>query len=164
MKDQEFGPLKVVLADAGFSIGDPTQWRLNKQMAGGGSLMDIGIYALNAARYLSGEEPTEVHAMEYTTPNDPRFKEVEETLTFQLRFPSGVLANCTSSYGARLQPLPRHRHQGLGRARARAHLLEPQDAGRHVERDRGATAARRRSLRRRDGPPVGMRDAGQRAD
>jgi glucose-fructose oxidoreductase len=99
-KDQEFGPLKVVLADAGFSIGDPAQWRLNKRMAGGGSLMDIGIYALSAARYLTGEEPTEVHAMEYTTPNDPRFKEVEETLTFQLRFPGGVLANCTSSYGA----------------------------------------------------------------
>jgi glucose-fructose oxidoreductase len=40
--------------------------------------------------------------MTYSTPNDPRFKEVEETITFQLRFPSGVLANCTSSYGAGL--------------------------------------------------------------
>jgi glucose-fructose oxidoreductase len=109
VRDQEFGPLKVVLADAGFPIGDPTQWRLNRQMAGGGSLMDIGIYALNAARYLTGEEPTEVHAMEYTTPGDPRFKEVEETLTFQLRFPGGVLANCTSSYGA---PLNRFRVVG----------------------------------------------------
>jgi glucose-fructose oxidoreductase len=99
VRDQEFGPLKVVLADAGFPIGDPTQWRLNRKMAGGGSLMDIGIYALNAARYLTNEEPTEVYAMEYTTPGDPRFREVEETLTFQLRFPSGVLANCTSSYG-----------------------------------------------------------------
>jgi glucose-fructose oxidoreductase len=100
VRDQEFGPLKVVLADAGFPIGDPTQWRLKRDMAGGGSLMDIGIYALNAARYLSGEEPSEVSAMEYTTPGDPRFREVEETITFQLRFPSGVLANCTSSYGA----------------------------------------------------------------
>jgi glucose-fructose oxidoreductase len=99
-REKEFGPLKLVLADAGFSIGDPAQWRLNRALAGGGSLMDIGIYALNAARYLTGEEPTEVHAMEYTTPGDPRFKEVEETLTFQLRFPGGVLANCTSSYGA----------------------------------------------------------------
>ena len=89
-----------MLADAGFPIGDPTQWRLKKDMAGGGSLMDIGIYALNASRYLTGEEPVEVSAMEYTTPGDPRFREVEETITFQLRFPSGVLANCTSSYGA----------------------------------------------------------------
>jgi glucose-fructose oxidoreductase len=98
-RDQEFGPTRVILTDAAFSIGDPTQWRLRKAMAGGGSMMDIGIYALNAARYLSGEEPIEVNAMSYTTPNDPRFTEVEETTLFQLRFPSGVLANCTSSYG-----------------------------------------------------------------
>ena len=99
-RDQEFGRLRVVLADAGFPIGDPNQWRLKKQMAGGGSMMDIGIYALNAARYLTGEEPVEVSAMEETTKGDPRFREVEENILFQLRFPSGVLANCTSSYGA----------------------------------------------------------------
>jgi predicted dehydrogenase len=98
-RSHELGPTQMILADAGFSMGDPKQWRLNRQLAGGGSLMDIGIYALNASRYLSGEEPTEVNAMVYTTPNDPRFKEVEEHITFQLRFPSGILANCSSSYG-----------------------------------------------------------------
>jgi len=95
----ELGPTQMILADAGFRIGDPKQWRLNKQMAGGGSLMDIGIYALNASRYLTGEEPKEVNAMIYSTPGDLRFKEVEEHVTFQLRFPSGILANCSSSYG-----------------------------------------------------------------
>jgi predicted dehydrogenase len=98
-RQQDFGPVKVILADHGFSIGDPKQWRLNKALAGGGSLMDIGIYSLQAARYISGEEPTEITAMTYTTPGDPRFKEVEETINFQLRFPSGILANCSSSYG-----------------------------------------------------------------
>ena len=98
-RSRELGDIKVILADAGFPIGDPTQWRLKKDLAGGGSLMDIGIYALQAARYLSGEEPTEINAMMYTTPGDPRFKEVEETINFQMRFPSGVMANCTSSYG-----------------------------------------------------------------
>ncbi len=98
-RQQELGPIKVILADHGFNIGDPTQWRLNKTLAGGGSLMDIGIYSLQAARYISGEEPTEINAMMYSTPGDVRFKEVEETINFQLRFPSGVLANCTSSYG-----------------------------------------------------------------
>jgi len=101
-REKELGLLKVILADAGFNIGDPNQWRLKKAMAGDGSLMHIGIYALNAARYISGEEPSEVTALSYTTPGDPRFKEVEETINFQLRFPSGVLANCTSSYGAGL--------------------------------------------------------------
>ena len=95
----ELGPTQMILADAGFRIGDPQQWRLNKQMAGGGSMMDIGIYALNASRYLTGEEPKEVNAMIYSTPGDLRFKEVEEHITFQLRFPSGILANCSSSYG-----------------------------------------------------------------
>ncbi len=98
-REQELGPVKILQTDAGFNIGDPNQWRLKKDMAGGGSLMDIGIYALQAARYISGEEPVEVNAMMYNTPGDPRFKEVEETIVFQLRFPSGVLANCTSSYG-----------------------------------------------------------------
>jgi predicted dehydrogenase len=95
----ELGPTQMILADAGFRIGDPKQWRLNKQMAGGGSMMDIGIYALNASRYLTGEEPKEVNAMIYSTLGDPRFEEVEEHVTFQLRFPSGILANCSSSYG-----------------------------------------------------------------
>ena len=98
-RSHELGPTQMILADAGFNMGDPTQWRLNKQLAGGGSMMDIGIYALNASRYLTGEEPTEVNAMTYTTPGDVRFKEVEENTTFQLRFPSGILANCSSSYG-----------------------------------------------------------------
>ena len=53
-RSHELGPTQMILADAGFPIGDPNQWRLNKKLAGGGSLMDIGIYALNASRYLTG--------------------------------------------------------------------------------------------------------------
>jgi predicted dehydrogenase len=99
-RDKELGGVKIINAESGFNIVDPTQWRLKKAMAGGGSLMDIGIYALQAARYISGEEPVAVNAMMYSTPGDVRFKEVEETILFQLRFPNGILANCTSSYGA----------------------------------------------------------------
>jgi predicted dehydrogenase len=95
----DLGPILVIEADAGWNATNPDQWRLKKDLAGGGSLMDIGIYALNGSRYLSGEEPTEVNAMIYNVPGDPRFKEVEETVNFQLRFPSGTIANCTSSYG-----------------------------------------------------------------
>ena len=75
-------------------------------------MMDIGIYAVNAARYLSGEEPTEVFGMEHSTPNDPRFTEVEETINFQMRFPSGVLANCVSSYGTNLNRFRVHAENG----------------------------------------------------
>lgn len=98
VKNKEVGDLKVLECGAGFSIGDPNQWRLKQQYSGGGCLMDIGIYALSAARYISREEPTEVAAMTFANRQDPRFKEVEEHCNFQLRFPSGVLASCTSSY------------------------------------------------------------------
>jgi predicted dehydrogenase len=93
------GTIKQITAEAGFSIGDASQWRLNKKLAGGGPLMDMGIYAVNAIRYLSGQEPTEVSAFSYATPNDPRFKEVEETLEFQMKFESGLLASGLTSYG-----------------------------------------------------------------
>ena len=99
LRGGEMGKIKNIDAGAAFNIGDPNQWRLKRQYAGGGSMMDIGIYALNACRYLSGEEPVEVTAMTYSTPGDVRFKEVEETMLFTLRFASGLLANCTSSYG-----------------------------------------------------------------
>ncbi len=99
-QDKELlGPIRTVVSDHGFNIGDPKQWRLNKALAGGGSLMDIGLYALQATRYCTGEEPLEISAMEYTDRNDVRFKEVEDQINFQLRFPSGALGQCTSSYG-----------------------------------------------------------------
>ena len=93
------GKLKGFSAMNGQTQGDPRQWRLKKSLAGGGALVDLGIYCLNAARYLSGEEPIEVAALQHSTPNDPRFTEVEEQLDFVVRFPSGLMASCTTSYG-----------------------------------------------------------------
>ena len=96
------GKIKSIIADHG-RILDPSQprdtWRAKKALAGGGSLMDIGIYSLNACRYLTGEEPVTIQAKQFSTKNDPRFAEVEETVHFLMEFPSGILANCTSSYG-----------------------------------------------------------------
>ncbi|GGD97831.1 glucose-fructose oxidoreductase [Aureimonas endophytica] len=77
------------------------QWRHKRALSGGGSLPDIGLYCLNTARFLTGEEPVEIYATQYAPPNDPRFAEVEETIAFTLRFPSNFIANCFASYGAR---------------------------------------------------------------
>jgi predicted dehydrogenase len=99
VRAKELGDLKFITADNGQNQGDPTQWRLKRAMAGGGALPDVGIYCLNATRYLTGEEPIEVFARMFSTPGDPRFKEVEETMVFELRFPSGALATCTCGYG-----------------------------------------------------------------
>jgi len=95
----ELGKLRSLSATNGQSQGDPKQWRLRRALAGGGSLPDVGIYCVNAARYLSGEEPNLISGMVTSTPNDPRFKEVEEQADFVLRFPSGFVATGTSSYG-----------------------------------------------------------------
>ncbi len=97
-KEGELGKVMFFQGLCGFKIGDPTQWRLNKQLAGGGSMMDIGIYAINGARYMVGEEPVWVTAQETKT-NPEKFKEgVDETIQFQLGFPGGAVASCLSSY------------------------------------------------------------------
>jgi len=94
----EFGKIMFFQGQSGFRIGDPNQWRLNKALAGGGALMDIGIYALNGTRYMVGEEPIWVTAQETKT-NPQKFKEgVDETIQFQLGFPSGAIASCLSTY------------------------------------------------------------------
>jgi len=96
--DGELGKMRFFQGLCGFIIGDPTQWRLNKQLAGGGSMMDIGIYAINGARYMVGENPIWVTAQETKT-DHVKFKEgVDETIQFQFGFPSGAVASCLSSY------------------------------------------------------------------
>jgi predicted dehydrogenase len=71
---------------------------LNKALAGGGAMMDIGIYAVNGSRYMIGEEPLYVTAQESKT-NPEKFKEgVDETILFQFGFPSGAVASCLSTY------------------------------------------------------------------
>lgn len=97
-KSGDFGKILFFQGLCGFRIGDPNQWRLNKQLAGGGSLMDIGIYAINGSRYMVGEEPVWVTAQETKT-DLVKFKEgVDETIQFQLGFPGGAVASCLSTY------------------------------------------------------------------
>jgi len=96
----EIGKLRYFRSEHGFVAGNPSAWRLKKAMSGGGSLMDIGIYALNASRYMTGEEPVSVYATERTDRGDPRFREVEDLIEFELEFPSGVLGSCMSMYSA----------------------------------------------------------------
>jgi predicted dehydrogenase len=96
----ELGKVTAITSDHGFDIGAGT-WRTQKALAGGGSMMDIGIYSLNALRYLSGEEPVEIVATITNPPNDPRFVDVEDTVDFHLTFPSGLVAHGTSGYSWR---------------------------------------------------------------
>jgi predicted dehydrogenase len=101
---REFGKVKIVETSMGFKIGDPTQWRLKKSLAGGGAMMDVGIYAIQGARYSTGEEPIAVTAQEYKT--DPvKFKEVDETIFWQMEFPSGAVSHSSTSYASSTERL-----------------------------------------------------------
>jgi predicted dehydrogenase len=92
------GKLRLIEATNGQNNANDGQWRLIKAMSGGGSLPDVGLYCLNAARFITGEEPVEITARIVQPTDDPRFKEVEDLCSFTLRFPSGILATCSSGY------------------------------------------------------------------
>lgn len=71
---------------------------MKRGLSGGGCLPDVGIYCLNATRFLSGEEPVSVQATVNQPKDDPRFTEVESHCSFTLRFPSGLITTCVSGY------------------------------------------------------------------
>jgi glucose-fructose oxidoreductase len=94
------GTRKYLRSEHGFVQPNPDMWRLKRALSGGGSLMDMGVYSLQAARYMTGEEPIAVYAHESTDKSDPRFQEVEDRIEWELEFPSGVIASCLSMYSA----------------------------------------------------------------
>jgi len=100
VQDKKLGALKEFISVNSQNMGDPQHWRLKRALAGGGALPDVGLYCINAARFLSGEEPSEVIGNTWSTPGDARFREVEESCQFILRFPSGFMASCSTSYAA----------------------------------------------------------------
>src|SRR5687768_1536952 len=96
-KEKVLGDVKIIDANFGFAMGDSNQWRLKRDLAGGGALMDVGIYCLQTTMILTGEQPVWINAAEVKT-DAVKFREVDETIMWQTKFPSGVVANCTSTY------------------------------------------------------------------
>jgi len=79
-------------------------WRLTKQYGGGRSILDVGIYPMNEIRWLTGEEPTAFTAVASTRDHaSGRFKEVEQTVDWTMKFPSGIVASLGSTYGEDMQ-------------------------------------------------------------
>lgn len=77
---------------------DPNQWRLDSDIAGGCTLVDIGIYPINTIRFLLEEDPVSVSGT--TKSSHPAFEEVDEHVWFELQFPGDVGAVCTASLNA----------------------------------------------------------------
>lgn len=84
----------------GFSL----PWLLDPKVAGGGPLMDLGVYCVNTTRWLVEEDPVEVTAQTWVH-DAVRFRNLEEGISFRLRFPSGLIVQGSSSYGAVMSSL-----------------------------------------------------------
>jgi predicted dehydrogenase len=94
-----FGNINRIRSGFGF----PAQagiWRLDKTMAGGGPLMDVGIYCIQAFCYVTGKEPISVTAQEGPKTDPQRFPTVEQSLKWQFEMPDGVIAEGEASYAS----------------------------------------------------------------
>jgi predicted dehydrogenase len=92
-----FGELKSI--EAGFSRPiTANEWRVKKALAGGGPLMDVGIYALQTCRFVSGREPLEVSAKFGPVTDPVKFSEVEESVEWELTFSGGLKTTCRTNY------------------------------------------------------------------
>ena len=101
IRDGKLGKIEAIDSAFGFNIA-AGEWRLKKALAGGGPLMDVGIYCLNACRHLTGEEPVEIKGYSSVVDQDGRFREVEENVSWSMKFPSGAVASCSTTYGANM--------------------------------------------------------------
>ena len=91
------GNIRMMESGLGYNMADPTSWRLNKTMGGGGAIMDLGVYCVSGVRRTLGELPTEITAQGYKV-NKEIFKDIYEMVTFQMTFPSGAISNSTTTY------------------------------------------------------------------
>lgn len=97
-QNEVFGPVRNMEGGFAFTMGNtPNVWRLNKKLAGGGPLMDLGIYALQGFIYTMGKMPVAVTAREETH-NKHLFSQVEESIYWNMEFPGSVIGKGEASY------------------------------------------------------------------
>lgn len=108
---EKLGKVHFMEISNGFYAIGYKNWRFDKALSGGGPLQDMGIYCLQAAQYCIGKSPIAVTAQQAKTRPD-FFKEVEETLYFQLEFEGGVTANCMTTYAGTISSFRGHAEQG----------------------------------------------------
>ena len=98
----ELGAIRAVHNAHGFNANPqfpPHKWRLEKALAGGGSMFDIGVYGLNTSlMMLEGDRPVAVSALYAYPKDDPRFAEVEGGIDWRMTMASGINVTGWSSY------------------------------------------------------------------
>ena len=100
-QEKVFGEVKLIQTSFSFYGVHGTNWRFtNKELSGGGPMMDIGVYCIQGARYTMGVEPVAITARTYKTFKD-KLPGMEETAVWEMEFPNGAVASCVSSYVGR---------------------------------------------------------------
>jgi len=95
----KLGVLRFFTSEFAQQVADDNVRVSEDSSDGGGPLYDMGVYCINAARYLLRDEPTEVFAMA-ASKDDKRFRGVEEMVSAVMRFPGERIASFTCSFGA----------------------------------------------------------------
>jgi glucose-fructose oxidoreductase len=102
-RDRDFGPFMKITGENGFAIWPEarpqTVWRLDKKLAGGGPLMDMGVYVVQAVCMTKAEaSPVAVTAQFDPVTMPDVFTEVEQSLHWTMEFADGAVAHCRASY------------------------------------------------------------------
>lgn len=109
---KKYGEIKKISGGFGFKA-TPNQWRLQQKYAGGGPLMDLGIYAIQGMCYTTGMLPIAVTAQEGKKTDLQRFSEVEQSLSWQFEFPTGLIGSGSASYDDNMNFLKAEAVQGV---------------------------------------------------
>lgn len=102
---QAKGKVNFINAIFSIDVGPAEQWRLKKSLSGGGALIDVGIYGVQAARYITGKEPVAVTAQFGPVTDRVKFAEVEEHISWQMRFPGDIYMTGYAGYSGYLDEL-----------------------------------------------------------
>jgi len=94
---QEFGPFMKMTGEFSFVMNE-RQWRVEKKLAGGGAMMDLGIYVVQSALMAANATPVSVTAKEDPKLRPDFFNEVEETIRWTMTFPNGATCEATTSF------------------------------------------------------------------
>ncbi|WP_245826193.1 Gfo/Idh/MocA family protein [Spirosoma rigui] len=97
--EKSFGAVKVIESGLGFTVPGPNSWRLDRKIGGGGAIMDLGVYAIQGARRITGEDPISVTAQAFTF-DTVHFKDIYETVFWQFEFPGGTVAHSSTTYSS----------------------------------------------------------------
>ena len=96
-RTQEFGPFMKMEGEFSF-VMNQRQWRVEKKLAGGGAMMDLGIYVVQSASMAANAWPISVTAKEDPKQRPDFFNEVEETLRWTMNFPNGARCDAVTSF------------------------------------------------------------------